>query len=238
MLGPLGTCRLALNGPPPLLQGRGDGYCSGHARVSLSIHDSWPICLSSSFSSAHAVGFIVVFLAALNVFVVSAFSFPLYNMVTTSGHRWFSPSPSCTEISFQVIPACLCPVLPARTACVGCFPSSCPPRASPTFPAITLRVILLLGCCKGVFSLLSLQLTYLLQYTPLPRPSVAASRFPPAPSAIPEVHCSNLSCVPAPAPKNTSRALKWLLLLMAFWLCYFPAQHMKSISHRQLFAPL
>lgn len=125
VLGPLGTRRLALRGPPPLPRGGGDGCCSGHTRVSLSIHNPWRICLSSSFSGARAVGFNVVFLAPLNIFAVSASSFPLYNMVTTSGHRWFSPSPSCTEVYFRVLPACLCPISPARHAFFGHFPSPC-----------------------------------------------------------------------------------------------------------------
>lgn len=65
-------------------------------------------CLA--FSSARAIGFVAGFLTLLTVSVVTASSFPLCNMVTTSGRRRFSPPPSLTEVYLQALPACPCPV--------------------------------------------------------------------------------------------------------------------------------
>lgn len=59
-----------------------------------------------AFSSACAIGFVAGFLAPLTVSIVSASSFLLYSMVTTSRHRWFSPPPSLTAVYLQALSAC------------------------------------------------------------------------------------------------------------------------------------
>lgn len=85
-------------------------------------------------SSAHAIGVVAGFHCPLSASVVSASSFPLGCVVTTSGHGWFSPPPCLTAICLQALPAFLTVFHLFHLPVLNIFPP-CPSHVSPRLPS-------------------------------------------------------------------------------------------------------
>jgi len=148
---------------------------------------------------------------------------------TTSGHRWFSPPLSLTAVYLRALPACPCPLPPARPACIGCLPPMPFPCFSQLSPSESLSCQ---AAAKAFFCLLSSQIDFSASKYSL------AKAFCCLPSAFRLLRLFSLtcillvlSCVPATAPKNTSRAPQWLPPTVAFRLRSLPVWHAGSKIH-------